>query len=549
MDVVLNIPQDEQRETHGEYHRKKFLFIFIALRRFVSQHRLAFIFLFCILSLIAVFFAFNKEFPASSHESLPLAVSEKSSGVIENPILDWSQYAEMVKDAMKFGLDNYMNYSMGYDELQPESRTGTNNLNVKSTIVDALSTLKLMGLDDYFEKLRDFYVEHFDPFTGESRSVFETNIRCLGGLLSAWHLSGEKDDGLLAKARDVGDMLLQAFNTISGVPVPRHTPWPKDEKKTKQEIINYINGEKTPSNIAEAGTLQLEFSDLSHATGDPKYRDAVMKAFFAFTHVGGEDGMYGAEIFDLDTGMTGGTHGISGGADSFYEYLLKMHLFLRHSSDVKDKELAEKLKKMFLESANTMLNSYVFYTKPNGYMLLFPPDGYHEWSHLSCFLGGMFSLSSMYLGDEMDAMTLERHKKAAAEITRTCFLMYNKTSTGLSPESIEPYDGMDIRIVNPMYILRPEAVESIFYLYRQTHNEMYRRWGLKIFLAILNNAKGPNGFNSLQDCQNNKSIDDNQPSWLFAETFKYLFLLFSPDEVLPLDKYVFNTEAHPIPIL
>lgn len=39
------------------------------------------------------------------------------------------------------------------------------------------------------------------------------------------------------------------------------------------------------------------------------------------------------------------------------------------------------------------------------------------------------------------------------------------------------------------------------------------------------------------------------PSFWIAETLKYLYLLFEDDEsVLPFEEYVFNTEAHPLPI-
>ncbi len=47
----------------------------------------------------------------------------------------------------------------------------------------------------------------------------------------------------------------------------------------------------------------------------------------------------------------------------------------------------------------------------------------------------------------------------------------------------------------------------------------------------------------------NVSHDDVQQSFFLAETLKYLYLLFSDDSLIPLDKWVFNTEAHPLPVL
>ena len=37
-------------------------------------------------------------------------------------------------------------------------------------------------------------------------------------------------------------------------------------------------------------------------------------------------------------------------------------------------------------------------------------------------------------------------------------------------------------------------------------------------------------------------------SYALAETWKYLYLLFREDDPLPLDRWVFNTEAHPLPV-
>lgn len=59
-----------------------------------------------------------------------------------------------------------------------------------------------------------------------------------------------------------------------------------------------------------------------------------------------------------------------------------------------------------------------------------------------------------------------------------------------------------------------------------------------------------NGYSGLKDVYNSNSAkDDVQQSFFIAETLKYLWLLFSDDDVLPLDQWVFNTEAHPFPLI
>jgi len=58
------------------------------------------------------------------------------------------------------------------------------------------------------------------------------------------------------------------------------------------------------------------------------------------------------------------------------------------------------------------------------------------------------------------------------------------------------------------------------------------------------------GFSGIKDVYDQSAPkDDIQQSFLIAETLKYLFLLYSDDSVLPLDRWVFNTEAHPFPLI
>lgn len=87
------------------------------------------------------------------------------------------------------------------------------------TILDALDTLKLLGLEKELDDATDWVEKNveFDRYT--SVSVFETNIRVVGGLLSAYDLTENKM--FLKKARDIADRLLPAFNTPSGYPKVR----------------------------------------------------------------------------------------------------------------------------------------------------------------------------------------------------------------------------------------------------------------------------------------------------------------------------------------
>jgi len=89
-------------------------------------------------------------------------------------------------------------------------------------------------------------------------------------------------------------------------------------------------------------------------------------------------------------------------------------------------------------------------------------------------------------------------------------------------------------------------VESLFILYRITGDKKYQEWGYKIFLAIEKYCRTESAYSGLNDVGvQNPTFNDRMESFFLAETLKYLYLLFSPTHVIPLDEFVFNTEAHP----
>ncbi|KAG2215703.1 hypothetical protein INT46_003915 [Mucor plumbeus] len=110
------------------------------------------------------------------------------------------------------------------------------------------------------------------------------------------------------------------------------------------------------------------------------------------------------------------------------------------------------------------------------------------------------------------------------------------------------------------YILRPETLESLFILYRITGDQKYQEYGWEIYQSIEKHCKTKSAYATIRNVDRVKGDDeydddegseegfnqiDSMESFLFAETFKYLYLLFSPPEIISLDKFVFNTEAHP----
>ncbi len=145
----------------------------------------------------------------------------------------------------------------------------------------------------------------------------------------------------------------------------------------------------------------------------------------------------------------------------------------------------------------------------------------------------------------------QRDLAVAKALMYTCYQMYKRMGSGISPEYVEFVEGRDfIPASNAnFYILRPETAESLFILNKLTGDPTYRDWGWEIWTAIDKGCKTEVGYGALSDVQRpGARIDDRMESFFLAETIKYLYLLQDPDTIIDLDKYVFNTEAHPLKI-
>jgi hypothetical protein len=168
----------------------------------------------------------------------------------------------------------------------------------------------------------------------------------------------------------------------------------------------------------------------------------------------------------------------------------------------------------------------------------------HKMDHLACFLPGLLALG---VAHRPDAPNAGRDLLTAEKLLDTCVKMYTDQPTGLAPEftRFKPETcAMEPGMVLSMQ--RPETVESLMYMWRVTKQQKWRDAGRSIMLAFEACCKTETGgYTGLKNVKTGEQ-DHTQQSWWLAETLKYLYLLFSPDDVVPLDMYVFNTEAHPL---
>ena len=160
------------------------------------------------------------------------------------------------------------------------------------------STLWQMGMKEDFWKARDWVRDHLDfSKVKQAVSVFETCIRNLGGLLSAYDLSG--DDVFLRKADDLGQRLIKAFENPNGIPYG--------------EVELFEGGHASNTGwhankavLSEIGTLQLEFRYLAHVTGKEEYATKAMRALDQLLSLKADYGLYPTYIYNLDDLRLGG---------------------------------------------------------------------------------------------------------------------------------------------------------------------------------------------------------------------------------------------------
>eukprot|EP01096_Ripella_sp_DP13-Kostka_P004995 TRINITY_DN1758_c0_g2_i2.p1 TRINITY_DN1758_c0_g2~~TRINITY_DN1758_c0_g2_i2.p1 ORF type:complete len:677 (+),score=226.34 TRINITY_DN1758_c0_g2_i2:42-2072(+) len=444
--------------------------------------------------------------------------------------LDPTDCREAVKASLKFAWDSYVAYAWGLDDLAPLSRSGRKWFNLGATIVDSIDTLYIMGLEDEYQKARDWIKNNLDNEQSHQESTFEITIRNLGGLLSIYELTKEKM--FLDQAADLGERILKAFVSPTGYPEPKVDL--KSRASSRNSVGRFV--------LAEVGTMQMEFLYLAYHTKNSTFAEKPMAVFKKLREMMPDDGLYPV-YFDQGEGRknNGGHMTLGAMADSFYEYELKLWLLTNKQYDG--------YRSMYEESSNGAIDKLVRESKAGHLFIEDVRNGrpQNRMEHLSCFSGGMFGLGSQ----EGAVSNPDKQLEVGAGLTETCFNSYKATKTGLGPEIFTfNENGEIIPGGQKYYILRPETVESLFVMWRLTHDQKYRDWGWLIFQAIEEYCRTPNGYSSVNNVDELPvKHDDVQHSFFMAETLKYLYLLFSPDDLIPLSDYVFNTEAHPLGII
>ena len=417
------------------------------------------------------------------------------------------QLAARVRSEFLHAWNNYERYAWGHDALKPLRKTPHDwyGQSLLMTPVDALDTLVVMHLDAQAAKARSLILSDLSFDRDIYVKNFEITIRLLGGLLSGYQLTGDRR--LLNLAEDLGNRLLPVFNSPTGLPYV---------------YVNLRTGQTrgTVTNPAETGTLLLEFGTLSKLTGRAIFYDKAKRALVETFKRRSPLGLVGQSI-NVETGAWTNTDShISGGIDSYYEYLWKCWL-LFGDKDCRD----------MWEASIPAVNKYLADEIGGG--LWYGHADMRTGKRTETTYGALDAFFPALLAFSGDLARARRPQASS-------FKMWNLY--GIEPEIL---DYKTMHVVAGSYHLRPEIVESTYYLYHYTGDPEYRRRGKKMFDDFVKYCRTDSGYAALADVTSKQQLDEME-SFVLAETFKYFFLLFASPGTLEFDKVIFNTEAHPL---
>ncbi|CAG03801.1 unnamed protein product [Tetraodon nigroviridis] len=523
-----------------------------------------------------------------------------------------SSIRQRVKSMFYHAYNSYLDNAFPYDELRPLTCDGQDTWGSFSlTLVDALDTLLV-------RRKRSQRSRHSDAFSWQDRGSRSSNLHLafpkrvlegfgkshgvpargdappghhrlrhrrqrlrvrnqhqraeheeeavVGGLLSAHLLAAragmELEPGwpcsgpLLRMAEDAARKLLPAFQTATGMPYGT------------VNLLKGVSPTETPVTCtAGVGTFILEFATLSRLTGDPTFEKVARRALRALWKTRSDIGLVGNHIDVQSQKWVAQDAGIGAGVDSYFEYLVKGAVLLQ------DQELLH----MFLGrpppaggSAPRLRPTAPPHAGPSC-----PPEydraiqNYTRFDDWYLWVQMHKGTVSMPVFQSLEAFwpglqSLLGNLDAAVRTFQNYYSVWRQF--GGLPEFYSIPQGFTVD-KREGYPLRPELIESAMYLFRATGDHTYLQLGLDAVESIEKVARTPCGYATIRDLRDHQ-LDNRMESFFLAETIKYLYLLFDPDNflhgggtsgvtsweaggeggqcVLGAGGFVFNTEAHPL---
>ncbi|KAK4494949.1 hypothetical protein PRZ48_014305 [Zasmidium cellare] len=488
---------------------------------------------------------------------------------------DQQERAEAVIAQFRFAWNGYRQYAFPHDDLLPQNNSFSDSRNGWGlTAIDGLDTAIIMEQKDIVDDILQFiptvdFTKNNSPGP-TTTSLFETTIRYLGGLLSAYDLlkgpfsdlatNDDNVDALLTQAKTLADTLKFAFNTTTGIPV-------NTIDIDRQSFAEQPQDGQYTAGLAEFGSLILEWQHLSDLSGDPSYGELASRAeqyFFNAQEVW--PGLTGGQ-YSVNTGaVTDQTGGWIGGSDSAYEYLIKMFVY--------DPSKYSQYRDRWISAADSTI-AYLI-SSPSSRPDLRMAGAYsgqqviNYTEQLACFIGGNFLLASTVLSNT-------QYRDYGLSFSEFCANGYRYTASGIGPllyswnttllsnpnvtSQTNYYNSAGYFIPDPDTFnggQSPEAVESWYYAYQTTGNQYWRDVAWAYTVAQNNSLVVGSGFsdcvNVLEENGGGFSPEGNlMDSFMLAEVLKYQYLIQTPkrgpwhvqEGSGKKNEFVYNTEAHP----
>lgn len=423
--------------------------------------------------------------------------------------IDWNALALDVRAQMAWAWDHYHELAWGKDEIKPISGSSSSfplkEHHLGLTLVEALDTLWVMGLDSRFEDGVRWIKENLDFAVDGEVSVFETSIRLVGGLLSAHHACG--DPVLLAKARDLADRLLPAFDTPTGMPF---------------RFINLATGavRQNVTSPADIATYLPEWGTLSRLTSDERYAKAAKRAAVAVFERRSKLNMVATQI-DVITGEWRSRRATVGSyCDSFFEYLWDSWQLL---GDADCKRMYEVCTAAILKHQSVWKDGALWFADVDfetGAIVTTEQD------ELGSFYGGLLGQGG--------AM------KEGAAYTESWAAVQRRY--GVLPEGYDYDAAKPTQVTNA---LRPELVDAAFNLWLLDRDPRWRTIGRDHFVAMKQFNKAAFGYADLADVTSDpKRQADHCPGYWWSEQMKYYYLMFSDTPRFDYRRNYLTTEGN-----
>lgn len=434
--------------------------------------------------------------------------------------VDKKAMTERVKTEFKHAWDGYKTTCWGHDDLKPLTKTCRDwyGQSLLMTPVDSLDSLYLLGFKKEADTVREYIVKNLSFDKDISVQNFEITIRILGGLLSSYQMTGDKR--LLDLADDLGRRLLPVFDSPTGLPY---------------KFVDLKTGKTSGSvtNPAETGTLLIEFGTLARLTGKQIYYDRAKRALVEIYKRRSVIGLVGTKI-NVETGKWVDTDShVSAEIDSYYEYLLKCAILFD------DADCREMWQDSIAKVHSYLADEGAGMSKPNVQGKAIDDDLWY--GHADMNTGKRTATTTGALDAFFPGLlVLDGDLSRARALQNSMFKMWK--ANGIEPETYNYRTG---KVEEAGYPLRPEIVESTYYLYQATKDPKYLAMGKEMFEDFVKYCRSDVGYAGLKSVIT-KEKTDYMHSFVLAETFKYFYLLFAAENTIDLKTVVFNTEAHPI---